>query len=30
MAGRKARGRKVSLEKLEVQIEHAKEKVVKM
>ena len=29
MAGRKARGRKASLEKLEIQIEHAKEKVVK-
>lgn len=29
MAGRKTRGRKVSLEKLEAQIEQAKEKVVK-
>ena len=29
MAGRKARGRTISLEKLEAQIEQAKEKVVK-
>ena len=29
MTGRKTRGRKVSLEKLEAQIEQAKEKVVK-
>lgn len=29
MAGRKTRGRKVSLEKLEIQIEQAKAKVVK-
>ena len=30
MTGRKTRGRKVSLEKLEAQIEQAKEKVVKL